>query len=102
VVASICLALTASLFALGGLAGMLYVLVSDRFHPARLIPVAVLVVMLAALGRLIHHLVQSFEAIRHAPPQARGFEPIMVPPAAASAVYQQDDARHDPPPPAHG
>ncbi len=52
-------------------------------------PLTVLVLVVAALVRLIVRLTKSFEAIRITPPEERGFEPIMVPPVPASAMYQQ-------------
>ena len=58
------------------------------------IPLGVVLLMLAAFGQLIYHLAKSFAAIRHTPPQERGFEPIMVPPTPASAIYHQPQQQH--------
>jgi hypothetical protein len=80
VVASICLAsmaLLVILLALLGLAMFAFGPHAD-FELVLLVPLSVTLLIAAALGQLIYHLAKSFEAIRIAEPQERGFEPIMA------------------------
>jgi hypothetical protein len=52
-----------------------------RMEDALLIPAAIVGLAILALGQLIHHLAQSFEAVKHVPiEEQRGFEPLMVQP----------------------
>ncbi|MEA2734505.1 MAG: hypothetical protein QOE14_956 [Humisphaera sp.] len=100
VIVSICLASLACLVALLGLAGIAYWLTSATFQPPMLFPLGLALLMVFAFAQLIYHLAKSFEVIRDAPPNERGFEPIMVPPAPVAEIFQHDQRDDRPPPPA--
>ncbi len=104
VVASIRLASMMGFVILAGIAVMLVLAVAERADWVMIVPIALMTLMLVAVGQLIYFLARSFAAIRSPAPEERGFEPIMalpVPPPAAAAMYPQQeprDARHEQPP----
>ena len=79
VIASIVLVSIHLLFALLGLAGMAFTTLKNpsQQQSVTLIPLAVVFLVIAALGQLLWHLSQCFEAIKHMPATERGFEPIL-------------------------
>jgi hypothetical protein len=89
VAASICVTSVGAMVVLLGLVAVVFTGVSDPGRsPAIWIAIGALVLILAALGQLIYLLSRSFEAIRCAPPDERGFEPVMAQPLAAPVQQQ--------------